>query len=228
MEKLSQILQKEGYKIFGEALIKSFEELGLGVLSKSDFEAFMFHHLMMNIDTSKVKNSYDLMRVLKLTPAKLRSLEMIRSAKFLNLDLSNKDNWKLIFEALDGKKLETEDKENGKVRIYIDELHVHRLIERFVVESGSSIDYTLNKNQLVIKYSEFLNLLDSILKQAKKQPLIEAINKDKSELKVKKEFEKLDSIFKDLKESFKDKTYDKIAETALTAIIKIARTQIGI
>lgn len=228
MEKLSQILQKEGSKKFGEALIKSFEELGLGVLSKSDFEAFMFHHLMMNIDKLKVKNSYDLMRVLKITPAKLRSLETIRSAKFLNLDLSNEDNWKLIFEALDGKKLETENKENGKVRIYIDELHVHRLIERFVVESGSSIDYTLNKNQLVIKYSEFLNLLDSLLKQAKKQPLIEAINKDKSELKVKKEFEKLDSIFKDLKESFKDKTYDKIAETALTAIIKIARKQIGI
>jgi hypothetical protein len=73
-----------------------------------------------------------------------------------------------------------------------------------------------------------LNLLDSILKQATKQPLIEAINKDKSELKVKKEFEKLDSIFKDLKESFKDKTYENIAETALSAIIKIARKQIGI
>ena len=228
MEKLSQILQKEGGKNFGEALMKSFEELGLGVLSKSDFEAFMFHHLMLNIDKSKIKNSYDLMRVLKITPAKLRSLEMTRSAKFLNLDLSNKDNWKLIFDALDGKKLETEDKENGKVRIYIDELHVHRLIERFVVESGSSIDYTLNKNQLIIKYTEFLNLLDNILKQAKKQPLIDAINKDKSELKVKKEFEKLDSIFKDLQESFKDKSYDKIAETALTIIIKIARKQIGI
>lgn len=228
MEKLSQILQKEGSKKFGEALIKSFEELGLGVLSKSDFEAFMFHHLMMNIDKLKVKNSYDLMRVLKITPAKLRSLETIRSAKFLNLDLSNEDNWKLIFEALDGKKLETENKENGKVRIYIDELHVHRLIERFVVESGSSIDYTLNKNQLVIKYSEFLNLLDSIFKQAKKQPLIEAINNDKSQLKVEKEFEKLDSIFEDLKVSFKDETYDKIAETALSAIIKIARKQIGI
>ncbi len=228
MEKLSQILQKEGGKKFGEALIKSFEELGLGVLSKSDFEAFMFHHLMMNIDKSKVKNSYDLMRVLKITPTKLRSLEMTRSAKFLNLDLSNEDNWKLIFEALDGKKLETEDKENGKVRIYIDDLHVHRLIERFVVESGSSIDYTLNKNQLVIKYTEFLNLLDSILRQAKKQPLIEAINKDKSDLEVKKEFKKLESIFKELKESFKDKTYDKIAETALSAIIKIARKQIGI
>lgn len=228
MEKLSQILKEEGYKNFGEALIKSFEELGFGVFTKSDFEAFMFHHLMMNIDKSKVKNSYDIMRVLKITPAKLRSLEMTRSAKFLNLDLSNEDNWKLIFEALEGKKLETEDKENGKVRIYIDELHVHRLIERFVVESGSSIDYTLNKNQLVIKYTEFLNLLDSILKQAKKKPLIEAINKDKSELKVTKEFEKLDNIFKDLKESFKDKTYDKIAETALSAIIKIARKQIGI
>jgi hypothetical protein len=188
----------------------------------------MFHHILLNIDKTKIKNNYDLMRVLKITPAKLRSLEMTRSAKFLDLNLSNQDNWKLIFNALEGKKLETENKENGKVRIYIDELHVHRLIERFVVESGSSIDYSLNKNQLVIKYNEFLNLLDNILKQANKKPLLEVINKDKSELNVKKEFEKLDSVFKDLKDSFKDKAYDQIAETALATIIKITRKQIGI
>ena len=228
METLTELIKENGSKNFGEALLKSFEELGLGVLSKSDFEAFMFHQILMIIDKSKIKNSYDLMRVLKISPAKLRSLEMTRSAKFLDLDLSNEDNWRLIFNALEGKKLETEDKENGKVRIYIDELHVHRLIERFVVEGGSSIDYTLNKNQLVIKYSEFLKLLENILKKANCMPLIEAINNDRSELKVIKEFDKLESIFKDLKESFKDKTYDKIAETALTAIIKIARKQIGI
>lgn len=228
MEKLSEVLVKKGSQEFGKALIKSFDELGLGVLSKSDFEAYMFHHILLNIDKEKIKNSYDLMRLLKITPAKLRSLEMTRSAKFLNLDLSNKENWKMIFDSIDGKKLETENKENGKVRIYIDDLHVHRLIERFVVENGSSIDYTLNKNQLVIKYSEFLNLLDSILKKAGKKPLIEAINKDKSQLKVKKEFEKLDSVFKDIKDAFKDKTYEVIAESALEAIIKIARKQIGI
>jgi hypothetical protein len=228
MEKLSQLLVKDGSLHFGESLIKSFEELGLGVLSKSDFEAFMFHHLLINIDTSKYKNSYDLMRVLKITPNKLRTLEMIRSAKFLDLNLSNKDNWKLIFNALEGKKLETEDKENGKVRIYIDDLHIHRLIERFVVEGGSSIDYTLNKNQLVIKYSEFLNLLNNILLQAKSSPLLVVINEDKSELKINKDFEKLENVFKDLKKSFKDKTYDKIAEEALGIIIKIARKKIGI
>jgi hypothetical protein len=228
METLTNLIKKEGSKNFGEAILKSFEELGLGVLSKSDFEAFMFHHILLNIDKTKIKNNYDLMRVLKITPAKLRSLEMTRSAKFLDLNLSNQDNWKLIFNALEGKKLETENKENGKVRIYIDELHVHRLIERFVVESGSSIDYSLNKNQLVIKYNEFLNLLDNILKQANKKPLLEVINKDKSELNVKKEFEKLDSVFKDLKDSFKDKAYDQIAETALATIIKITRKQIGI
>lgn len=228
MEKISDVLNKEGSKKFGEALINSFEELGLGVLSKSDFEAFMFHHILLNLNKNKIKNSYDLMRLLKITPAKLRNLEMTRSAKFLNLDLSNPDNWKSIFNAIDGKKLETENKENGKVRIYIDDLHVHRLIERFVVENGSSIDYTLNKNQLVIKYSEFLNLLDSILKEAKSKPLLEAINKDKSYLKVSKEFEKLESVFKELKEAFKDKSYDILAENALETIIKIARKQIGI
>lgn len=228
MKKLSNVLTKVGSKEFGNALIKSFEHLGLGVLSKSDFEAFMFHHILLNLDGDKVKNSYDLMRLLKITPAKLRSLEMTRSAKFLNLDLSSPDNWKLIFDAIDGKKLETEDKENGKVRIYIDDLHVHRLIERFVVESGSSIDYTLNKNQLVIKYSEFLNLLDNILKQANSKPLIDAINKDKSQLKVKKEFDKLESVFTELKEVFKDQAYDELAKSTLEIIIKIARKQIGI
>jgi hypothetical protein len=228
MEKISDVLNKDSSKKFGDALINSFEELGLGVLSKSDFEAFMFHHILLNLNKDKIKNSYDLMRLLKITPAKLRNLEMTRSAKFLNLDLSNKDNWKMIFDAVDGKKLETENKENGKVRIYIDDLHVHRLIERFVVENGSSIDYTLNKNQLVIKYSEFLNLLDSILKKAGEKPLIEAINKDKSQLDVQKEFEKLESIFKEIKDAFKDKTYDVIAEKALETIIKIARKKIGI
>jgi hypothetical protein len=228
MEKLSQILLKNGSKEFGDALIKNFEELGLGALSKSDFEAYMFHNLLLNIDKLKYKNSYDLMRVLKITPNKLRSLEMIRSAKFLNLDLTEKDNWKLIFNALEGKKLETEDKENGKVRIYIDDLHVQRLIEKFVVECGSSIDYTLNKNQLVIKYSEFLNLLNNMLIHAKSRPLLEAINKDKSELKIKKDFDNLESIFRDLKDSFKDLTYEKIAEQSLTVIIKIARKKLGI
>ena len=47
-------------------------------------------------------------------------------------------------------------------------------------------------------------------------------------MKVTKEFEKLDSIFKELKEAFKDKSYDLLAENALETIIKIARKQIGI
>jgi hypothetical protein len=228
MEKLSEILIENGSKNFGDALIKSFEELGLGLLSKADFEAYMFHQLLQNIDKSKIKNRFDLMRVLKVTPAKLRSLEMTRSAKYLNLDLTDRYNWTQIFNALDGKKLETEDKENGKVRIYIDDLHVHRLIERFVIEGGSSIDYTMNRNQLVIKYTEFLHLLDNILKKANAKPLIEAINEDKSELKVQKEFDKLDSIFKDLKDAFKEKAYSELAETALSTIIKIAKKQIGL
>ncbi len=228
MEKLSSILQKNGSKCFGDSLIESIEKYGLGAFSKSDFEAYIFHHLLINIDKSKYKNSYDLMRMLKITPSKLRNLEMIRSAKFLNLDLSDYDNLKLIFNALDGKKIETEDKENGKVRIHIDDLHVHRLIERIVVESGSSIDYSLNKNQLILKYTEFLNIVDFILLKSNVEPLIVAINNDRSKLKVEKEFESLDSVIRDIKETFKDKSFEKIAETTLQTIIKIARAKLKI
>ena len=228
MKKLSEALKTGGSFEFGNAIISSIEELGLGVLSKADFEAFMFHQLTLNIDTKKVKDNYDWMRLLRVTPSKLRSLQMIRSTKFLNLDLDNEDNWKLIFNALEGKKIETEDKENGKVKIYIDDLHVHRLIERFVVEGGSSIDYTLNKNQLVLKYNEFLYLMDTILEKAGKKPLLSALNEDRSKFKVEKEFDKLDSVFKEIKEAFKDKAYSKIAEEAISIIIKITKKKLGI
>ena len=228
MKKLSEALKTGGSFEFGNAIISSIEELGLGVLSKADFEAFMFHQLTLNIDTKKVKDNYDWMRLLRVTPSKLRSLQIIRSTKFLNLDLDNEDNWKLIFNALEGKKIETEDKENGKVKIYIDDLHVHRLIERFVVEGGSSIDYTLNKNQLVLKYNEFLNLMDTILIKADKKPLLSALNEDRSKFKVEKEFDKLDSVFKEIKEAFKDKAYSKIAEEAISIIIKITKKKLGI
>lgn len=228
MGNLAEKLSKDGARKFGESLIKNIEEIGLSSLSKADFEALMLHHIFMNLDKAKFINNYDLMFSLKITPTKLRNLEMIRSAKFLDLDLSKKDNWVLIFNAIENKKIETEDKENGKVRIYIDDLHVHRLIERFIIEKGSSIDYSFNKNQLIIKYNEFLNLLDTILLVAGKKPLIEAINKDKSNLKVKREFESLDTLIKDIKENFKDKAFDKLAESALYEIIKIARKQIGI
>jgi hypothetical protein len=228
MEKLSKVLKKNGDKDFGKAIIDNFEELGLGVYSKADFEAFLFHQLVLTIDNSKVKDNYDWMRLLKITPSKLRSLQMTRSAKFLDLNLENPDNWKLIFNALDTKKLETEDKENGQVKIYIDDLHVHRLIERFVVEGGSSIDYRLNKNQLVLKYTEFLQLLDKILIKANQTPLITAINEDRSSLKIDKEFDKLESVFKDLKEKFKEEAYSEIARSAITTIIKITKNKLGI
>ncbi|MEI6347256.1 MAG: hypothetical protein WCP69_04830 [Bacteroidota bacterium] len=228
MGELIESLNNNGSDQFGLALLSSIEDLGLSILSKTDFETFMFHHILLHLDKTKIKNNYDLMRLLKITPSKLRSLEMNRSAKFLNLDLSNIDNWRMIFNALDGKKIETEDKDNGKVRIYIEELHVHRLIERFVVEGGSSIDYTLNKNQLVIKYTEFLSLLNAILVKAKKEPLLTAINKDKSQFKVKKEFESFQNIISDVKEAMKDATFEKAAEFALNKIIKIAKDKLGL
>jgi hypothetical protein len=228
MENITEVLKSDGEAEFGKAIIKSFEDLGLGILSKSDFEALMFHQLTLIVDPDKVKDNYDWMKLLKVTPSKLRSLQMTRSAKFLNLNLDNEDNWKLIFNAINNKKLETEDKENGKVRIYIDDLHVHRLIERFVVEGGSSVDYTLNKNQLVLKYTEFLNLFDNILQRAKGTPLLAALNEDRSELKVESEFNKLDSVLKDVKVALKDKAYDKVAEFALSTIIKIAKKKLGI
>lgn len=173
---LSSILGEKGMKNFGEAIISNIETLGLGVLSKSDFEAYMFHCILENIPEESLKQlqsdkkelSYELRRLLKVTPTKLKSLGMIRSSKYLTLDLNDEKNWTKICNAISGKTFEIEDKANGKIRIYIDDVHVIQLIEKYIIENGSSIDYKRNANQVVLNYSGFFHLVEGILNNSGK------------------------------------------------------------
>lgn len=164
---LSSILGEKGMNNFGEAIISNIETLGLGVLSKSDFEVYMFHCILENIPENN-QTRYELMRLLKVTSTKLRSLAMIRSSKYLTLDLNDEKNWKKICNAISGKTFEIEDKANGKIRIYIDDAHVIQLIEKYIIENGSSIDYKRNANQVVLNYSGFFHLVEGILNNSGK------------------------------------------------------------
>ena len=55
---LRSALGKDGIKEFGNNILKSVEELGLGILSKNDFEAFLFHQLTLSIDKNKIKTNF--------------------------------------------------------------------------------------------------------------------------------------------------------------------------
>lgn len=199
---------------FGEAILKSIQSLGIGVLSKTDFEAFMFHQLTLLCDDS-IKDNYDWMRILKATPAKIRSLQMIQSAKYKDLDTSKKDNWTYFIKSITKKNIEIEDIKKGTIRFYIDDVHAQRLIERFIVEKGSSVDYSLNKNQMILKFDMFSNLTLHIAKlnNLNEEDFIIKIRADKSIEKLNLEFNSLTSFFTNLKEKAKkDASYDVIKE----------------
>jgi hypothetical protein len=43
MKTLSELLKKNGDKEIGKAIVINFENMGFGVYSKADFEAYIFH-----------------------------------------------------------------------------------------------------------------------------------------------------------------------------------------
>ena len=93
------------YADLGNAVIDNINLYGLGVLPKSDLEALLFHCICEAIEGQYADNiqdlDYVLMQMLRISPAKLRSLRITRSAKFLNnLDWHDPHNQMRIVVAL--------------------------------------------------------------------------------------------------------------------------------
>jgi hypothetical protein len=89
-EKYQDLLAKgvNPYAEMGEELINNINLYGLGVQPKSDLEALLFHCICNAIEDEYEDNiqelDYVLMQMLRISPAKLRSLRITRSVMFLN------------------------------------------------------------------------------------------------------------------------------------------------
>lgn len=183
---LTESIKSGGIERFGKQLLKSFEELGLGVLSKSDFETFMYHILTEEIDKEKIRNNYDWMRVLKVTPAKLRALQLNQSAKYQSLNLDLDESWEILYDHFKNKlfnsnlnegNMRVEYAGGSKIKFLVDNLHVYRLIERYCYDNGSSLDYKRNMDQVVMEFDLFLNLFTKILIVNKKKEKAKKLQK---------------------------------------------------
>lgn len=220
-------LGDNGIKEFGNQILKAIEDIGLGVLSKNDFEALMFHHIALNIDSKKVKDNYDWMRILKITPSKYRSVQQIRTAKYRNLDLNNVDNQKNLISVLESTNVELEDKDKGLIRLYISDVHIQMFIEKIVVGNKSSIDYKLNSNVLVIKFEAYLRILDLLLKHKDiKADLLTELNKDRSKFKLDKQLTSLEAVWSDLKRTITEESIKTIASEAILWSLKAVKNKL--
>lgn len=171
------------YYSLGKEIVENLSLYGLGVMPKSDIEGLFFHCICNVIEKkyydAEVLNSenfyelnnnyvkdldYVLMKLLKISPSKLRSLRVTRSAKFLNdLDYkqntTNKNRLRLI---LSNTSVESDDMEKGRIKISISDPHNQVLIERIIEDNKSVVDKSINPKLLVLTAKQFMSLVNIV------------------------------------------------------------------
>jgi len=212
--KLTEIINETGKQKFAESLLLKFEELGLSVLSKADFEAYLFFLIESLASNSEDISNFQWQSILKVTPAKLKSMQVNASVKFKKLDINDKVSWIIAAKKIIKSRWEVEDFEKGTVRLFIDDFHVSRFLENFVNQLGSSPDKTLNGTQFIIKHEIFIDLLSKISEQTgiNYKTFYNEIIKDKSIKLLKDELHPTKQIFDDVKNILKNESHKLIAQ----------------
>ena len=226
------LLQKEGkepYFELGKKLVEDIDLFGLGVQPKSDMEAFIFHCICNAIE-EKYSNDiqeldYVLMQMLRISPAKLRSLRVIRSAKFLNnLDWHYAENQVRIITALKNAPVGNADIVNGKISVVISDPHVQNLIQRMVEENKGVLDKSFSSRVLVINSKQFLELVAAIYGDGAEDGYEGTIKAIKAEAhEIHNELTK-ENIIEEFQDAFKEHAFEKLLElggkVARNAILK--------
>jgi len=143
-------------------LLETFDDLGLAVLSKADFEAYLYYLIKKHKKKAFTLGKFDWVRLLKVTPAKLNSMQILSSVKFEKLDDKKAELIEALVRELYKNKIEIFDIDQQRLQVLISDMHVKLFVESYAAENGYAIRYASNPNELIIQYELFLNLLDEI------------------------------------------------------------------
>lgn len=220
IENTYDLLEKEGKKPYfelGKKLVENIDLYGLGVQPKSDLEALIFHCICNAIEekyADKIQQlDYVLMQMLRISPAKLRSLRVIRSAKFLNnLDWHDPSNQERIINALRNAPVGNADIENGKISVVISDPHTQNLVERMVEENKGVLDRSFSSRVLVLNSRQFLEIVAAIYGNGAEDGYDEAIKAIKNEAhEIHNELTK-ENILEEFRNAFQERAFTKLIE----------------
>ena len=235
-EQYDSILKKGAtnpYADMGASLIESITLYGLGVLPKSDLEALLFHGICETIEGLYSDNiqelDYALMQMLRISPAKLRSLRVTRSAKFLNnLDWHDPHNQMRIMIALKNAPVGSDDIYNGTIKVVISDPHIQNLIERMVEEKKGILDKSFSSRVLVLNAKQFLAVVADIYGNGSEEGYENTIKAIKEEVhEIHDELTK-ENILEKFADAFKDHAFGKIIEIGCTVATKIVKKRLGL
>jgi hypothetical protein len=219
-------------------LLETFDKLGLAVLSKADFEAYLYYLLKKHKKKEITLGKYDWVRLLKVTPSKLNSMQILSSVKFENLDDKKAELIEELVKELSNNPIDIYDIEQQRLQVFVSDMHIKLFIESYAAQNGFAIRYENNPNELIIQFSLFLQLLDEIelhfesdynLRQELKTNLKEQnqTNELKEALKTKKKFSSF--FIEKLKDAAEKEGYAEavklIGNTSLQLIMEFLKTQ---
>ncbi len=166
-KKMIELLDDDRKINFTNELLETFDNLGLSVLSKADFEAYLYYLLKKHKKPETQLGKFDWVRVLKVTPTKLNSMQILSSVKFENLADKKAELMSDLVKELANSPIEIYDLNQERLQIYISDMHIKLFIESYAAENGYAIRYENNPNELIIQFELFLQLLDEIEKYFK-------------------------------------------------------------
>lgn len=221
------------YAELGKEIISDINLYGLGVQPKSDIEALLFHCICNAIEDEYAENiqdlDYALMQMLRISPSKLRSLRITRSAKFLNnLDWREPHNQRRIVRALKCAPIGNEDIQNGKIKIVISDPHTQNLIERMVEEKQSVLDRSLSTRVLVLNATQFLEIVADIYGNGAQDGYEKTIQAIKAEVhEIRDELTK-ENIIEKFRDAFQEKSFAKLIEVGGKVALNAIEHKLGL
>lgn len=221
------------YVEIGKELIDNINLYGLGVQPKTDIEALLFHCICNAIENEYSDNiqelDYVLMQMLRISPAKLRSLRIIRSAKFLNdLNWHNPKNQLRIVNALRNAPVGDGNIREGKIKVVISDPHTQNLIERMIEEKKGVLDKTFSSRVLILNASQFLEIVADIFGDGAQDGYEQTVQAIKNEAhEIQDELTK-ENILEKFQDAFHDHAFEKIIELGGTVAKKAVMHKLGL
>lgn len=214
-----------------ENIFKEIDERGLGTMSKTDLETLIFHSIVKSLNDY---DEYELMRIFKVSPSKLRSLRLNESVKYCSLDLDDHSNIIKILTVFNSTKFETISSEKDKIRFYIGDVFSYRLMEKFLrIKTNSSPDYQLNPQQMDVKFSCLKTVAEELAKSLEKnlpnkemtlsQKIIRDIREDTSFSDLQSSRISAQAFLEKMKNKVTEEGTKVVLQHAFDAMLKIAK-----
>jgi len=190
-----------------EKFLEKYLENGFGTMTKKEVDLYIFYLLYET--KLKSKSIYEISKELKISEQRVKNLMKEVYLKYKTID--NKEVLKRIAKAFLDSKIDIERKDD-KVRFLLEDPILKLEFEHKVKELGAIIDYSFNKDVLVVKKSVFVSIFFSealknerylveLKSKIKNKELFEMIESSKDNKNLLNNIEK---FFKDNRENIKD------------------------